>query len=50
MEEEVGRAIEAALIRVKTGAVESAGVNRKRPGVFVEVLKERKRFKEVGSE
>ena len=42
--------IEAALIAVGAGEVGLYGGGEKRPGVFVEVLRERQRFIEVVSE
>ena len=41
------RLLEAERTRIGTGAVELAGVNAKRPGVFMEVLKDRQRFTEL---
>ena len=42
--------IKAAQLAVGAVVLESAGVEANRPGVFVEFLLDRKRFKEVGSE
>ena len=41
------RLLEAERTRIGTGAVELAGVNAKRPGLFMEVLKDRQRFTEL---
>ena len=40
-EEEVEKIIKAAPLEVGTGAVESYGGKAKRPGVFVDILRER---------
>ena len=42
------RLLEAERTRIGTGAVELAGVNAKRSGVFMEVLGNRQIFLEVG--
>ena len=47
-EEEVESILEATPLAVCTGEVEADVVNAKRLGVFVEVSKDRRRFKEVG--
>ena len=41
-EEELERGLKASSIAVGTGVLESNGVNKKRPGVFREVLNERR--------
>ena len=46
-EEELEQIIENALLTVGTRDVELAGLNVKRLGVFVEVLKDRRRFVEL---
>ena len=46
-EEEVDLVLESALLAVGAGAAESSGVKAKRPWVFVEVLKDRRRFMEL---
>ena len=46
-EEEMDSAIEAAPLAVGTGVVEADRLNAKHPGVFMEVLKDRQRFKEL---
>ena len=47
MEEEVECVIKVALLMLVAGLVESGGVKNKRPGVLVEVLKERRMFVEL---
>ena len=44
-EEEVEHLLKVVFITVGAGAVEAVGVNVKHPVVFVEVLKDRRRFK-----
>ena len=41
------RLLKAERTRIGTGEVELAGVNAKRPGLFMEVLKDRQRFTEL---
>ena len=45
--EELERVLEATVIAVGAGAVESAGGKVKRPGVFVEIFRGRRGFLEV---
>ena len=42
--------LEAAPLALGTGVVDYAGGKAKCPGLFVEVLRDRQRFSEVGSE
>ena len=46
-EEDGVLALESVPLLEATGAVESAGVNAKRLGVFVEVLEDRRRFMDL---
>ena len=48
-EDEVEFILKTTPITIGAGAVEAAGVNAKRLGLFVEVLKDRQRFKVVVS-
>ena len=47
---EVERLLKAELLAVGSGEVEVDVVNTKHMGVFVDVLKDRRRFKDLGSE
>ena len=46
-EEELYHVLKDATLAVGAGAPEADGVNAKRPGVFMEVLKDRQRFTEL---
>ena len=49
-EEEGERVLKVALLMEVEGAVESSVGKAKRPGIFVEVMREIQRFSEVGKD